>query len=88
MKIIDFESDLINYRRICEQLPHIVWDSKHEPLVSSRDKAESKLEVINHMIQSFKDEHKPVFKECKCYYCKNKLTYNCDDNNELNDLPF
>jgi hypothetical protein len=90
LKIIDFEADLVNYRKLCEQLPNVIWATQREPLKPAKEKANKQAIKIKGMIEAFRSEHKPVFKECKCYYCQNRGNYNQDyDENDCQpDLPF
>jgi len=87
LDIVDFETDLVTHRKLCEMLPNIAWAMNHEPLESAREKAKEKLEKIKRMIEEFRTKHKPVFKECKCYYCKNRNNY-LNEDYENSDIPF
>jgi len=87
LNIVDFEADLVNYRKICERLPNVIWASQHEPLTSAREKATKQVIKLKAMMEAFRNEHKPVFKECKCYYCKNRGNWDDGDYENL-DVPF
>jgi hypothetical protein len=88
LDIVDFESDLVIYRQLCERLPGVLWNLQHEQLKDGKEKTQKKYDMMKQMIEEFRTKHKPVFKECKCYYCKNRFTYDDRDETEHSDLPF
>ena len=79
LKIVEFEADLVKYRALCEKLPNLIWSTKHINSQLELEKVQRKLEIIQRRIQEFKEKHKPVFKECKCFYCTHPDEYNDND---------
>jgi hypothetical protein len=87
LKIVNFEDDLKRYRGLFDTLRNAQWllesmKSKNVQATAKQIKqAEHKIANIQEMIRAFKEEHKPVFQPCKCYYC----THRDDEYNDTED---
>ena len=56
------------YRERHDLLQHLGWACTSE---ESRAEIRKRLEHLDLIMAAFRFEHKPLFRECKCFYCQN-----------------
>ncbi len=72
LQLADFEKDLQHFRRLVTRESDLVQYVKYDRVIASPEllaKKTKELEEVRRQIKAFRDEHKPVDRACKCYYC-------------------
>lgn len=72
LEITELEEDINRYRGLLIERANLLTNIEHFKeldMVAETAKFEQRLVIVEALIKAFREEHKPVYKPCNCYYC-------------------